>query len=118
MPGPAGPASAPTGNPGEMAAALAKVREGVRIIEKALPGLQVGSKQHDAVISAISKLNKAIPETEAVPGIQNTALAGLQRDAQEGSQMQMLKRMMGGGAGGMPGGAPQPQMPPGAAPGM
>jgi hypothetical protein len=93
-----------------MAAAMAKVREAVRIMEKALPGLQVGSKPYEAVVEALRKISKEIPATEEMPGITNATLMGLQRDAREGSQMQALMRAMAAkqqaGGGGMPGQAP------------
>ncbi len=114
-PGPPGPASPPTGNPGEMVAAMAKVREAVRIMEKALPGLQVGSKPYEAVVESIRKISKEIPATEAMPGITNATLMGLQRDAREGAQQQALMRAMGQGGGGMPGASPAMASPP---PGM
>lgn len=109
---PPAPVSAPTGNPGQVAVASAKVREGISIIEKALPELQIGSPQHGAVVDAIRKLSKEFPVTDHMPGIQNSALMGLQRDAQGGGMMKQLMASMakpGGGApGGMPGGAPTP----------
>lgn len=121
--GPPGPASPPTGNPGEMAQAVAQLREAVRIIEKALPRLQVGSEPHKEAVKAISGLSKAVPATEEMPGIQNSTLMGMQRSAKEGAQMQALMRMMGaqggGGGGGAPGaGGPPGMMPPGAPPAM
>lgn len=108
-PGPAGPASAPTGNPGEVAASMAKVREAVRILEQALPGLAVGTKPYEAVIKAIQSISKEVPASEAIPGIQNSTLMGLQRSAREGAQNQALMRMMGGQ--GQPGQAPPPAAP-------
>lgn len=116
-PGPAGPASPPTGNPGTMVAAMAKVREAVRILEQALPDLEIGSDQHEACVNALKALTKAYPATDEMPGIQNSALMGLQRDAQEGAMMQQLMRSMQGGGGGAPapggpppGGLPMPAM--------
>lgn len=96
---------------------MAKVREAIRILEKALPELPVGSDQHESCIKAIKDLSKAYPTSDEMPGIQNSTLMGLQRDAQEGSQMRQLQMMMGkqqDGGGGPPG-APPPG--PGMAPG-
>jgi hypothetical protein len=99
-----------------MVAAMAKVREAVRIMEQTLPDLEIGSDQHDAVITALKALTKAYPATEEMPGIQNSALMGLQRDAREGAAMQQLMRVMqGGGGGGLPGMQAEP---PGGAPQM
>ena len=105
-PAPAGP---PTGNPGQVAVASAKVREGISIIEKALPELQIGSPQHEACVDAIRKLSKAFPVTDHMPGIQNATLMGLQRSAQEGGVMkQLMASMQKPGGGGAPGGMPPP----------
>lgn len=121
--GPPGPASAPTGNPGEVAAAMAQVREAVRIMEKALPKLQPGTKQYEAVVDSIGKISKAIPATESIPGVQNTTLMAMLRDSKEGAMQQALQRMGGPGGAGGPGGpgaagGPPPMSPPGGAPGM
>lgn len=103
---PPGPASPPSGNPGEAAAASAKVRLHLQGLEQALAGLPIGSDMHDAVVGSISKLSKAFPPTDDMPGIQNTALLGLKRSAQEGAMMRQLMASMGGGGGGPPGGPP------------
>lgn len=104
-----------------MAASMAKVREAVRILEKALPGLQPGTKPYEAVVKAIQGVSKEIPATEEMPGIQSSTLMAMQRDAKEGAGMQALMRMMGqqgGGGGGAPGAGGPPMMPPGGPPGM
>lgn len=106
--GPAGPASPPTGNPGLNAAALAQVREAITILEKALPNLQIGSDPHKAVIDSIGKLAKAIPATEAMPGIQTSTLLSLLRDSQQGAPMKALMGGAAGPGGGQPGGGGGP----------
>lgn len=99
---------------------MAKVREAIRILEKALPELPVGSDQHESCVKAIKDLSKAYPTSDEMPGIQNSTLMGLQRDAQEGAQMRQLQSMMGQGGGGPPGAPPgaPPGMAPGGPPGM
>jgi hypothetical protein len=117
-PGPAGPASAPTGNPGQIAQAQAQVREAMRIMEKALAGLQPGTKPYEAVVSSLDKLGKAIPATEEIPGVQTSTLTAMLRNAKEGAMQNALQRMGGGGGGAPPptppslpaGGAPPPSM--------
>lgn len=98
---------------------MAKVREAIRILEKALPELPVGSDQHESCVKAITGLSKAYPTSDEMPGIQNSTLMGLQRDAKEGAQMRQLQMMMGeqGGGGGPPGAGGPPPGPPGMAPG-
>lgn len=95
--GPMGPASAPTGDPGLEADALSKVREAVNILQMALPQLQIGSDPYKAVLDSIQKLAKTVPASEAVPGVQMTQLAGLQKQAQESAMLQSLAGAMGQG---------------------
>lgn len=102
--GPAGPAAAPTGNPGEAAAASAKVRVHLQGLEQCLVALPIGSDMHDAVVKAIGGLSKAFPPSDEVPGIQDTALLGLQRSAEQSAMMRQLMASMGGQGGGGPAG--------------
>jgi hypothetical protein len=95
--GPADPASAPTQDMGSQAAALSQVREGVKILEMALPALELGSDPHKAVLSAISSLSKVVPPSSEVPGVQMTTLTGLQKKAQESQMLQQLASAMGQG---------------------
>lgn len=121
-PGPAAPASPPTGNPGEMATAMAQVRQALQILEMALPKLEPGSKQHQSCVDAVSKLSKSFPATDELPGIQNTTLMDMARQAKQGAMMRQL--MASGGGGGAPpapaggGGPPMPMGGGDAAPAM
>lgn len=103
-----GPASPPSGNPGMAVAALAKVREAVHLLELALPDLETGSDQHKAVVDAVQKLAKAVPASQEVPGIQKTALMGLQQKAQQNAMLQQLQQKMT--AGQQAGAAQPPEM--------
>lgn len=96
-PGPADPASPPSGNPGMAADAMSKVREAVHLLELALPNLPTGSDPHKDVLDAISKLSKSVPPTEAVPGVQTTQLLGLTQRAAQQAPLQALARSMGEG---------------------
>jgi len=115
-----GPASAPSGNPGLEADALAKVRGAASILEQALPNLPFGSDSHKAVLSAIQGLSKVAPASQMPPGVQNSMLQGLQKDVQQNAMLQQLQRFMAQQKqAGMPsqGGPPQGGgMPPGGAP--
>lgn len=106
--GPAAPASAPTANPGEIASAMAIVRQSIQLLEQALPKLEIGTKQHEACVNAIRGLSKAYPVQNDAPGVDNTALLGLQRQSREGAMMRQLMQMQGQGGGGQqqPGGQP------------
>ncbi len=107
----ASPVGVPTGSPGKNANALAQVREALNLLTKVLADLPPGSDPYKAVLDSISKLSKAAPPSDEVPGVQQTALRNLQGDAQKSSMMQSLMRSMGGGGGAAPpppGGAPPP----------
>lgn len=104
------PMSAPTGNPGTNANALAQVREAIKLMEAVLPNLPTGSEPYKAILDSIQKLSKHITPSDENPGIQKTALRGIAQQAEQSQQMQALMRSMGAGGGG---GANQP---PGAAP--
>lgn len=99
------PASMPTGNPGGHAAALAKVRSAVDMLEDALRELPVGMDDHKAVSESITKLAKIVPASEQQPGIQMSALRQLMQNAGKSAPLQALLRAAKGRAGGAPGGA-------------
>jgi|DEB19_MinimDraft_2_1074335.scaffolds.fasta_scaffold161822_2 hypothetical protein len=96
-PGPADPASPPSGNPGMAADAMSKVREAIRLLEMALPNLPTGSDPHKDVLDSIGKLSKSVPATEAIPGVQQSQLLGLQQEAAKQAPLQALMRSMGQG---------------------
>jgi len=73
-----------------MVAALAKVREAVHLLELALPEIETGSDQHKAVVDAIQKLGKAVPASDEIPGVQQSALLGLQQRAQQTAALRQL----------------------------
>ena len=95
--GPMGPASAPSSNPGLEADALSGIREAVNMLQMKLPQLPIGSEPYKAVLDSIQKLSKVAPASEAVPGVQMTQLAGLQKQAQETAMLQQLAGAMGQG---------------------
>lgn len=99
-------ASPPSGNPGLAADALTKVREAARLLEMALPNLQLGSDEHKTVMSAIGGLAKIAPASAAVPGLQAATLGRLQEDAQKSAPLQALARMFGGQGQNAPQGVP------------
>jgi len=104
--GPAMMASPPSPNPGLAADALTKVREAARLLEMALPNLQLGSDEHKTVMSAIGGLAKIAPASAAVPGLQAQTLSRLQEDAQKSAPLMALARMFGGANQNAPQGAP------------
>jgi hypothetical protein len=104
----AGPIALPTGNPGQAANSLAKVREAVKILEAALPQLPTGSEPYKAVLDAITKISKHVAPSGEVPGVQATALRDLGQQAQKSAMLQSLMRSMGSSeaGGNAPAGSP------------
>lgn len=89
--------------------AMTKVKEAVHLLEMALPGLEVGSEPHKAVLKMIQDGSKIAPPQQEGQGIQQTALLGLLDRAKQMQQMQALQGSMQP-PGGAPGGAaPPPQ---------
>lgn len=82
---------------------MSKVRTAVDMLQQALPGLPIGSPPQKDVLDAIQKLSKSVPASEAIPGVQQTQLAGLQKDAQETAMLRNLSRAMGAQSGPGPG---------------
>jgi hypothetical protein len=93
--------------------AMTKVREAVHLLEMALPGFEVGSEPHKAVLKMIQDGAKLAPPNGEGQGVQQTALLGLMERAKQMQQMQALSGSMQ-----PPGGAPAPGGPPPPQPGM
>ena len=103
----ASPVGVPSGNPGQNANAMAKIREYIKGLSTELANLAPGSDEYKAVYDALGKLNKAVPPSAEVPGIQQQTLRNLGQEAQQSAAMQSLMRNMGGGSGGAAA-SPQP----------
>lgn len=97
------PITQPSGNPGLAAAALAKLREAIHIIEQCLPDLPPG-KVHESAVNAIKSLSMHANSEGAMPGVQNTAIKDMQAESDSNGPLQALMRQLQGGAGGAPGG--------------
>lgn len=96
----ASPLGAPSGNPGQSAHSMSQVRLAIDMLQKALPGLPMGSDPHKTVLSFIQSISKSIPPSAEIPGVQQTGLKDMQQQAQQSAMMQAIMRSMGGSAGG------------------
>lgn len=106
------PATGPTPNRGYEAAALQRLGVVVKQLEELLPMAGAGSEIGKAVLEALNKLVKLVPQGSVTPAGQKNALDQMQmKNAQNNQQMQalMAQRMQGaqGGAGGAQGGSPE-----------
>lgn len=108
--------STPSASPGAAADAMAKVREAIKILEMALPQLPTGSDPYKSVLNAITSISKHVTPSAENPGVQQTALRGLQQGAEKDAGMQAVMRSLGGAGGGAAGpagaGAGAPPMSP------
>jgi len=109
--GSAGPAGPRTGNAGMAADAMTKVREAVHLLEMALPGFEVGSEPHKAVLKMIQDGSKLAPPKQEGAGVQQTTLAGLMERAKQMQQLQALQGSMQPPGGAPPAGAAPPTQP-------
>lgn len=100
------PAAQASGNPGAAANAVAKVREAIKLLSIALPEVPMEDKADLA--KCISTLSKKFTQSEAAPGVQQTALRDLAQQSQQQAMMQALMRQKQA-AGAQPGAQPQPQ---------
>jgi hypothetical protein len=106
------PVASPSGNPGDEAMALSRIREAVKILQGVLPNLQIGTPPYDFITKTLTGAGKIVPPSNEIPGQQQTTLKGLANDAQKSAVMQSLIRSMGADQGGgasagpTPGGAP------------
>ena len=94
-----------------------KVTIGLKALQEALPSLPLGSEMHQAVLDAVGKIGKHLPQggTGGDPQSMMQQLALMARSAKaEPQQAAALQGLMGGGGGAPPppggGGAPPPQM--------
>lgn len=104
-PGGTGPAMAPEGMAGAGAHAQDKVKTGLEMLQQALPGLEMGSELHAAVLKAITQIS-----THVAKGVDDASgkmqqLVTAARAAQSGGGPTPTPMMAGGG------GAPPPPAP-------
>lgn len=113
----AGPATSPQPNAGNEAAAMNDLQNALKMIEKALPALPMGSPMHGEVLKIASQLSKHLQAGEGSHGLQMQSLLQMARQQAQSAPMQALARMqqpagappaMPGGGGGEGGGQPMP----------
>ena len=105
------PAAMPGPNLGMQADALTKINTAIGILTQAMGGLQPGTEIHKSVLNSIQSLSKVAPASDAVSGVQQTALRDLGQQAEQDAMLQSIMRQAasqqgGGGGAPAPGGAP------------
>jgi hypothetical protein len=96
--------SGPSPNPGQEAAAIAKVRQAIAMLQDAFGGSDPTGELGKAILDSIKKLGGAAPAMQGAPGVGQEALRNALMQARQTAPMQALMRSMasGGGAGGAP----------------
>lgn len=96
-------------NPGNIGAAMLDIRNGLTMLQRALPNIPMGSPLWGDIHMAIGKLAKHA--TEELPrGPLNQAALSMVREQSQDPMREKIMAMMGGGGGNAP-----PAMPPPAA---
>lgn len=111
-PGGTGGATAPGPMMGNQAQGMAAVKVAMEALQKALPGIPMGSELHNEVLTALSKIGKHMQHPGGGGQDVIQQLVGMAREQHaDPAKEQALAGMMGGGAPPPPGaGAPPPQM--------
>lgn len=101
-----GPGTTPGANHGNMAAARLDVGNGLKMLQRALPNIPMGSPLHTDILQAVGKISKHMAEEGQPDGglHAQAAMSMLRQQAQQAPQLAAM-RSMGGGPGN-PGGAP------------
>lgn len=111
-----GPIPAPQGNPGNVHAAVLKIKNALNLLQEALPMIPLGSDIHTGVLKATTDLSRHMKDAEPSPASEMQSLMQTARQSAQTQPMQALARMFPpGGQGGpaLPSPAPQgaPPMP-------
>lgn len=108
-----GPAVAPHGTPGNTTESLSQIRQALELLQKALPGVPMGSELHSAIMGAVSKIGAKMSEMQESPQMKMQALLGMLTQLKAGQPNNALQSIAGGmgGGGGAPGGGAAPAPP-------
>lgn len=113
-PGPTGGVTTPQPMLGQGAGAMADIRNALVGMQKALPGIPMGSELHSAVLKAVADISKHLDPTdkESNKGIDLQALVQQARASAQNSPGNSLARAMGPPQQPQPPnlGAPPPQL--------
>lgn len=81
------------GNQGNIAAALVKVSNALKMLEDALPLIPMGDGLHSEILKAASNLSKHLKKEEENPQLQQASLMQQIKNNQQGAQQAMMARM-------------------------
>lgn len=97
-----GPASTPQANPGGAQSGVAGIHAAIDLLQKALPGLPMGTPIHTAALKATSELTKAVGETHADNAQKIQTFMNAIRGSANNPMQQAMQRVMPAQAPNMP----------------
>jgi len=106
-PGGTGPGMVPQAMAGAGAQAVAAVKMALEALQKALPGLPMGSELHTEVLKAVGGIAKHLEQSQGDAGSVLQQLSAMAKQAQADPQRAAMLRALSP----QPGGAPPPAPP-------
>ena len=104
-----GPVAARQPQMGNAAASISDVRAAMKMLEKALPTIPMGTDLHVEVLNSLKGLLKHLPPEEDTPALNIQSLLQMARQSAQAQPLSALTRLMGAGAG--PAAAPAMPLP-------
>lgn len=101
-----GPGTPPSGNPGNTMQSLRKIDAAVKMLQEALPGLPMGSPEHEDLMKFLMTYSKHVKTFQTSPQGQKMALMQQLKGMHAQSPNAALQRLA------PPGAAPAPPTPP------
>ncbi len=105
----AGPAVAPQGNQGNTAAAMLDVQNAIKMLEKSLPMIPLGSPLHTDILNVTKTLSKHITPSPGGGGsaLELQSLVQMAKQAAQAQPMSALSRLFPSAGGNTPPALPQ-----------
>lgn len=108
-----GPGTTPGANHGNQAAATMDIQNGLKMLQRALPNIPMGTQLHTDVLQAVGRIAKHMGEAGGEQGgLHASSMMQMIRQQQAQAPQLAAMRAMGGGPGANPGGPPAVAPPP------
>lgn len=105
-----GPGTSPGGNQGNQAAATLDIQNGLKMLQRALPNIPMGTPLHTDVLKAVGSIAKHMGEAAGEQGLHAQSMMQMIRQQQAQAPQLAAMRAMGGGPTN-PAGAPATMSP-------
>jgi hypothetical protein len=93
-----GPGTTPGANPGNQAAATMDIQNGLKLLQRALPNVPMGTPLHTDILTAVGKIAKHMGEAGPEQGGLNAGsmMQAVRQQAQQAPQIAAMRAMGGG----------------------